>query len=121
MHTETAAIAEVFLDFYKELLVRKAPHRTQAYPSFFRLGPILTIAEQMQLIKPYTGEDVTKALFGIDSTKSPGPDGYGSDFFKKSWCIIGTNVMCCSSCRIRSCCNKINATVISLIPKVPNP
>ncbi|XP_049399804.1 uncharacterized protein LOC125863873 [Solanum stenotomum] len=35
---------------------------------------------------------VKSAIFGIDINKSPGPDGYGSGFFRAAWTVIGQDV-----------------------------
>jgi len=37
----------------------------------------------MTLIKILSLEEVKQALFSIDLTKTPGPDGYGTGFFQK--------------------------------------
>ncbi|GJW27374.1 RNA-directed DNA polymerase, eukaryota, reverse transcriptase zinc-binding domain protein [Tanacetum coccineum] len=39
------------------------------------------------MIKDVTEEEIKKALFDIDDNKAPGPDGFTSKFFKKSWDI----------------------------------
>ena len=45
------------------------------------------------LAKPYSAEEVKEALFfSIGSCKSPGPDGYGSHFFKSAWNLVGKDV-----------------------------
>jgi len=55
--------------------------------------------------------------------KAPGPDGFTAKFFKKSWEIVGADVVKAvqsffSSGRLLG---QVNATIISLIPKVPHP
>lgn len=47
---------------------------------------------QILLAKHITHEEVRLA-FDIDDEKSPGPDGFGSLFFKRSWEIIGFDVV----------------------------
>ena len=34
------------------------------------------------LLKPVTKEEIKQALFDIPGSKTPGPDGFGSQFFK---------------------------------------
>ena len=57
-----------------------------------RHGHTLTIIQQVELIKKYTRNDVNKVIFTIGSNKSPGPDGYGSDSYKKAWKVVGNDV-----------------------------
>ncbi|KAH0756998.1 hypothetical protein KY290_020491 [Solanum tuberosum] len=46
---------------------------------------MVTEEQKEELIKEYTKEEVKQALWAIDDNKSPGPDGYGSKFFKDCW------------------------------------
>ena len=39
-----------------------------------------------------THEDIKNALFSIDDTKAPGPDGFSSLFFKMAWSIVECEV-----------------------------
>ena len=39
-----------------------------------------------------TQEEIKNALFSIDDTKAPGPDGFSSLFFKRAWSIVGREV-----------------------------
>ncbi|XP_062093666.1 uncharacterized protein LOC133799683 [Humulus lupulus] len=51
----------------------------------FSHGGILSLDQQLRLIKPFTKKEVEAAMFSINPIKSPGPDGYGSGFFKVMW------------------------------------
>ncbi|XP_062075058.1 uncharacterized protein LOC133779074 [Humulus lupulus] len=42
--------------------------------------------------RSYMGSNSSKAMFSIPDTKSPGPDGFGSGFFKSMWPVIGGEV-----------------------------
>ncbi|XP_062103427.1 uncharacterized protein LOC133814493 [Humulus lupulus] len=55
-------------------------------------GPCLEIDKQLGLIRDFTKADVKKALFSIPGTKSPGLDGYNSDFYKVLWKQIGDEI-----------------------------
>ncbi|XP_062103970.1 uncharacterized protein LOC133815103 [Humulus lupulus] len=87
------------------------------------LGPKLSIDHQTLLLKPFSPKEIRMALYGIPSNKSPGPDGYGSGFFKAAWQIVGKEV--CSA--ISNCFetgsfpSDMHETSLSLIPKVANP
>lgn len=45
------------------------------------------------LVANITTEEVRTALFDVDDEKSPGPDGFGSFFFKKSWEVVGCDLV----------------------------
>lgn len=77
----------------------------------------------MQLVRPYSVAEVKTAMFSIEETKSPGPDGYGSDFYKASWSIIRDEVtsVVLKFFENEQLLTQINSTIIALIPKVDNP
>ncbi|XP_019236486.1 PREDICTED: uncharacterized protein LOC109216760 [Nicotiana attenuata] len=81
------------------------------------------IARQVELIKPYTEKDVKVAMFQIDSNKSPGPDGYGSGFYKAAWDVIGDDITAAilEFFHNGKLLKQVNSTMISLIPKVTVP
>ncbi|XP_062103567.1 uncharacterized protein LOC133814648 [Humulus lupulus] len=58
------------------------------------LGPVLSIEDQLALIKPFSYKDVKVAMFSISSIKSPGLDGFGA---------------------------ALNSTILTLIPKMDHP
>lgn len=72
---------------------------------------------------PINMDEVRNALFDMAPCKAPGPDGFNACFFQKTWNIVG---MCLfkfvknffETGRFPEGCND---TLISLIPKVPNP
>ncbi|XP_062100318.1 uncharacterized protein LOC133806207 [Humulus lupulus] len=87
------------------------------------MGLKLSVEQQVMLLRPFSKKEIREALFSILVTKSPGPDGYGSGFFKAVWSDIGDEVCvaishCFESGRFPS---KLHDTTLSLIPKVANP
>ncbi|XP_060183185.1 uncharacterized protein LOC132613154 [Lycium barbarum] len=91
--TDPAGIAGVFVEYYKELLGKRASSRVNAQHVILQNGPVLGIEHQLKLLMPFAAEDVKKAIFQIDQTKSPGPDGYGSGFFRDAWGIVGSDII----------------------------
>ncbi|KAL0283738.1 UNVERIFIED_CONTAM: Retrovirus-related Pol polyprotein from type-2 retrotransposable element R2DM, partial [Sesamum radiatum] len=53
---------------------------------------ILTETEAEALVLPVSPDEVKQALFDIDESKAPGPDGYSAGFFKAAWPVIGGEV-----------------------------
>lgn len=73
----------------------------------------------MQLEAVFTEKDVKEAIWSIDGNKSPGPDGYGSQFFKDNWEIVGKDVVngVLEFFRTKKMPTGINNTTNTLIPK----
>ncbi|KAL0293492.1 UNVERIFIED_CONTAM: hypothetical protein Sradi_6934200 [Sesamum radiatum] len=53
---------------------------------------IITETEAEALVLPVSPDEVKQALFDIDESKAPGPDGYSAGFFKAAWPVIGGEV-----------------------------
>ena len=70
-----------------------------------------------------TQEEIKNAIFSINDSKAPSPDGFTSLFFKKAWSIVGSDVTEAVESFFNSGCmlREINCTIIALVPKVPNP
>nr|GEW35860.1 hypothetical protein [Tanacetum cinerariifolium] len=83
----------------------------------------LSEVEALYMIKEVSDIEIKEALFDIDSSKAASPDGYNSCFFKKAWGVIEADI--CLAVReffISSrILGEINATVITLVPKVNTP
>ncbi|GJS35967.1 RNA-directed DNA polymerase, eukaryota [Tanacetum coccineum] len=75
------------------------------------------------LERPVTKDEVRTAVWGCGENKSPGPDGYTFEFFRKFWDIIGSDLfeavewffVHCSF--TRGC----NSSFVALIPKTHDP
>ncbi|KAL0408398.1 UNVERIFIED_CONTAM: hypothetical protein Sradi_1774200 [Sesamum radiatum] len=72
---------------------------------------------------PVSPDEIKQAIFDIDESKALGPDGYSSGFFKAAWPVVGREVTQAileffSTGRLLK---QVNATLISLIPKVSTP
>lgn len=69
-------------NFYKDLLgTAKATvwnfNLSELYPT--------TAVAAMDLSRPFTSDEISAALFSMDMNASPGPDSFGSSFYKKFW------------------------------------
>ncbi|KAH0636487.1 hypothetical protein KY289_036402 [Solanum tuberosum] len=93
MQTENTSIAKMFVEYYEELLGKKERYRIKAFGSFLKNGHMLTIPQQLELIRPYAEKEVKQAMFSIYVNKSLGPDGYGSGFFRDDWSVVGEGVI----------------------------
>ena len=75
------------------------------------------------LQRPFTKEEVKRALFGMAPFKSPGNDGLHAGFFQKSWAIVGESLYEYALQFFNSGVlpEGSNDTLLVLIPKVSNP
>jgi len=70
-------------------------------------------------MEPVTGEEIKTVLFFMSSDKSPGPDGFTTEFYKATWEIIGAEFIVA----VKSFFEKgflpkgVNSTILALIPK----
>ena len=82
----------MFLDNYKSLLGSSAQDNLDMGPEIMAMGKTLTIEQQLSLTQPFNGHDGRRAIFSIDQNKSPGPNGYGTVFFKDTWHIVEDDI-----------------------------
>jgi hypothetical protein len=45
------------------------------------------------LVRPFTLEEIRKALFSMNNNPSPGPGGFGPVFFKRNWDLVKDNLL----------------------------
>nr|GEU89886.1 histidine kinase 3 [Tanacetum cinerariifolium] len=83
----------------------------------------LSSEEAKNMIDIVTDKEIKEALFDIESNKSSGPHGYTSEFFKKSWDVVGKEVCLVVQDFFKNgkLLGEINSTLIALIPKVVTP
>lgn len=72
-----------------------------------------------KLEREVTKEEIKEVMFKMPTSKSLGPDGYTSEFFKEAWPVIGEDIIIA----IQSFFTKgflpkgLNSTILALIPK----
>ncbi|RHN60029.1 putative RNA-directed DNA polymerase [Medicago truncatula] len=83
----------------------------------------LNLREGVDLIKPFSFEEVKNAVWDCDSFKSPGPDGISFGFVKEFWDVLKGDVMrfLVEFHRNGKFAKGINSMFIALIPKVDSP
>jgi len=117
--TDSVREVEVeFIRYYKGLLGTSAACQP-IEPGILESGPCISIEQASALTVSVSQAEIKAALFGIGNDKSPGPDGFSSVFFKKSWSIIRDDF--CSAIQEFFVSGKLlkqlNHSVIALIPK----
>ncbi|KAJ6287754.1 hypothetical protein OIU78_030448 [Salix suchowensis] len=92
VHSNTADIGKVAEKYFRETL-GEPPNREEDLASqFFKTK--LTEEAKATASLPFSDEEIKGALFSIPDSKSPGPDGFTSFFFKTCWNIIGEVFTC---------------------------
>ncbi|KAL2894159.1 hypothetical protein RDABS01_010068 [Bienertia sinuspersici] len=116
-------VAEALLQFYQELLGSETSQREVVMPEIINRGPVLNEGQRESLIAPFTKDEIKKAMFSIHGDKTPGPDGFGSYFFRDNWEIVGDEKYEAVSSFFDSgkLLKEVNSTFLSLIPKVTCP
>lgn len=114
-------VATKFVKHFEKFLGQE--HQVEELDAVGLFSNKLGTGDAMSMIREVTEVEIKKAMFDIDDGKAPGPDGFTSTFFKKAWGIIGHDV--CSEVKEffdkGQMLKELNATLISLIPKVQNP
>ena len=78
----------MFVAYYTELL-GTAKNTIPPRVDVVQRGNCINANSHDFLLAPVSADDIKRVLFSMDDNKAPGPDGYTSAFFKKSWSIVG--------------------------------
>lgn len=75
-----------------------------------------------QLEAPVSAADIKAGFFALPSNKSPGPDGYTAEFFRRTWSFIGPCLIAAVQEFFTSgkLLNQWNSTSVTLVPKKPS-
>jgi hypothetical protein len=75
------------------------------------------------LVSPFSHDEIDAVVKNFPSDKSPGPDGFNTDFLKKCWHIVKEDFysLCDSFFSKNICLQSINGSHITLIPKKDDP
>ncbi|KAH0705731.1 hypothetical protein KY285_010268 [Solanum tuberosum] len=112
-------ISKAFLAYYKELIGQSNMKRKHVCREILMNGPMVNEEQCTQLKAMFTENYVKEAIWSIDGNKSPGPDGYVSQFFKDNWEIVVKDVVkgVMEFFRTKKILTGMNNTTITLIPK----
>ena len=76
-----------FVQYYRNLL-GSTKQTIPINEDAIHYGPCLDAASHDFLLGLVIDDLIQQTLFSIGNEKAPGPDGYSSLFFKKSWSIV---------------------------------
>ncbi|KAK6145965.1 hypothetical protein DH2020_019834 [Rehmannia glutinosa] len=111
-------LSKAFVNYFKNLFGTSF-QTSHVDLQTLQTGPCIDEDDFSLLSNPVTPQAIKMALFDIEDERSPGPDGFSSGFFKKSWDIVGNDVIAVVSEFFDSSklLRQINHTAIALIPK----
>jgi hypothetical protein len=119
--TDMGTMESIAVAYFNHLFTSSIPSTVGEVVQY--VDPVVTTDTNADLMRPFTYDEVKRALFQMHPSKAPGPDGMTVLFFQKCWHVVGTDVShvvldFLNSGRMLGC---INFTHIVLIPKVKNP
>ncbi|XP_020249299.1 uncharacterized protein LOC109826691 [Asparagus officinalis] len=120
--TEADNITNELTSFFKNLM-GTAVVTTKPDINIIKNGYCLNDVQASCLAAPVSKDEIRNAVFSLSDNKSPGPDGFSVSFYKSTWQIIGEEVTNAIEEFFKSgkLLGAINATSITLIPKVNCP
>ncbi|KAL8162357.1 hypothetical protein V2J09_013846 [Rumex salicifolius] len=89
---EPEALERLAVDFFRQpyhLLVEDLFYITSPHGLF----PVLTVDRWWELEKPFSDEELHKAMSTIGAYKALGPDGFQPCFFQKCWDTVGSSML----------------------------
>lgn len=119
-HSSHQDISAIAVDYFKGLF--GSSNSVVPIPDNLLL-PGLSAAQSQFLSRPFTAKDVFESMKSMPRGKSPGPDGFTTEFFLTAWSIVGTDVENAVNYFFRTgyMPRIINSAAVALVPKVQNP
>ncbi|XP_074305952.1 uncharacterized protein LOC141641180 [Silene latifolia] len=95
----------------------------QVHRATVQKGKLVTDEHRLLLTTVVTDKEIKDALFSISADKTPGPDGYTSQFFKDAFDTIGSDLIEVVKEFLSSgkMLKQVNSTTLTLIPKKERP
>lgn len=119
LHSHHTKMAEILWNAYKDRLgVQEFQNMVFDLSSLFSNDTELSVPED-----PFTHEEIDQVVAHQPSDKSPGPDGFNTDFIKKCWPVVKSYfyALCHAFHSGDICLQSINGSYVTLIPKVEGP
>ena len=118
--TEPSQIQEAIYTYYKQLFGKSHQRKVSLTTEVWENSRKLTEEDNELLCRPFTEEEVKRAVFDMKENTALGPDGFGVYFYRKCWNIIKNELMSMINDFYMNNLDiaRLNYGVITLIPKV---
>jgi hypothetical protein len=90
----------------------------------FNLSELIQSARNLSALEvPFSRSEIDQIIKNLPSNKSPGPDGFNTNFVKKCWPVIASDFyeLCDKFYEGSICLESINGSYVTLIPKISSP
>jgi hypothetical protein len=90
----------------------------------FNLSELIQSARNLSALEaPFSRSEIDQIIKNLPSNKSPGPNGFNTDFVKKCWPVIASDFyeLCDKFYEGSICLESINGSYVTLIPKISSP
>nr|GEY17020.1 RNA-directed DNA polymerase, eukaryota [Tanacetum cinerariifolium] len=116
-HTEPSLVKDTFLGHFSNRFRQPSSARFKLSLPF---PSRLSSHQVLDLDRNISSDEIRAAVWDCGENKSPGPDGYTFEFFRRYWNVIGPDFCLAVDCFFENGTFPIgcNASFIALIPKV---
>jgi Reverse transcriptase (RNA-dependent DNA polymerase) len=110
------------VQFYKNLFGSAEVKKASLHQDFWDENYVLSDTDRLELEKPFTEEEIHKAVFGSEASGAPGPDGFSFLFYQHFWTLVKSDLMLLLQHFYTQSLNvsKLNHAMLCLIPKESN-
>ena len=114
-------VESIAMEYFQQMYTSSNPSAIDNVTQL--VSPTITPDMNVNLLLPFSSEEIKFAFFQMHPSKAPGPDGMTALFFQKYWHIMGLDVTKVvldffNTGQMLGC---VNFTNIVLIPKVKTP
>jgi hypothetical protein len=90
----------------------------------FNLSSLIQLIGNLSELEiPFSHQEIDQVINNLPTNKSPGPDGFNTDFVRKCWLVIAPEFyeLCNKFFDGSICMHSINGSFVTLIPKNNSP
>jgi len=119
--TSQDELESVATEFYKNLFT--AQNELSPETIFEHVPRKVTAEMNERLTRPFSADEVERALYMMKGSKAPGPDGFTAGFYQLHWDVLGADITYAVLDFLNGGAlpDEMNQTTLVLIPKTRNP